>query len=644
MQRKGKKLRLALCALPLGGALLVPPKAFAQRTSDNAVTAADDAFGTSIGNESVGIYNSDEVRGFSPVAAGNLRLEGLYLGNVTLTNPRLPNASVIRVGLSAQGYPFPAPTGIVDYSLKPAGPEPSLSAVLHAGVQTAIEFDAQIPVGPSLSVAASAAANRFRDAPGGDIADYYMFAVAPAWRPRNGVLIRPFFGMNYSPRDVSTPFVFVNGPHLPPRIPHAALGQKWAAWENLFKTYGVLGHADLGDWRIAAGLFQRELDYRKSFNTLYVGTEADGDARFLVNIHPRRTGSGKAGELRLTRRFDEGPRRHELHLSIRGRRSTGEFGGEAVVDFGPVVVGQLPPQFAEPEVTFGPEASDAVRENTVGAGYHGRWAGVGELSVNLLKTDYRKTVSPPGLADIVSRDKPWLYSATLAVNLARGFVAYAGYARGLEDSGVAPEIAVNRSEAPPALRTSQRDAGIRWGFAPGMRLVAGLFDVRKPYFNLDPQLFYTRLGTVRHRGVELSLTGEPARGFNLLIGAVLMKPRVTGEAVDLGLIGGKPVAQPERQIRANFDYRPPSFPALSIDVGINHLGARPGSASNLLTVPARTLVDFGARYRLRFGTQPATFRLQVTNLLDEYAWNVTGSGGFRRVTPRRIQANLAVDF
>ena len=123
-----------------------------------------------------------------------------------------------------------------------------------------------------------------------------------------------------------------------------------------------------------------------------------------------------------------------------------------------------------------------------------------------------------------------------------------------------------------------------------------------------------------------------------------MEPRVTGEAVGLGLIGEKPVAQPERQIRANFDYRFPRFQPLSVDIGINHLGARPGSADNRLTVPGRTLVDLGMRYRLRFASFPATLRLQVTNLFDDYAWNVTGSGGFRRVPPRRVQTSLAVDF
>jgi iron complex outermembrane receptor protein len=33
-----------------------------------------------------------------------------------------------------------------------------------------------------------------------------------------------------------------------------------------------------------------------------------------------------------------------------------------------------------------------------------------------------------------------------------------------------------------------------------MTLVAGVFDVQKPYFNLDPARVYRDLGQVRHRG------------------------------------------------------------------------------------------------------------------------------------------------
>lgn len=48
------------------------------RASENAVTQAEDAFGFTIDCETLGVYTSSNVRGFSPLAAGNVRVEGLY--------------------------------------------------------------------------------------------------------------------------------------------------------------------------------------------------------------------------------------------------------------------------------------------------------------------------------------------------------------------------------------------------------------------------------------------------------------------------------------------------------------------------------------------------------------------------------------
>ena len=62
----------------LSGALTLAGSAHAQRAGDNAVTAAEDAFGATLGNETIGLYSSKQVRGFSPVDAGNVRMDGVY--------------------------------------------------------------------------------------------------------------------------------------------------------------------------------------------------------------------------------------------------------------------------------------------------------------------------------------------------------------------------------------------------------------------------------------------------------------------------------------------------------------------------------------------------------------------------------------
>jgi hypothetical protein len=138
--------------------------ASAQRTGENAVASAQDAFGTSVGNERVGLYFPQSARGFSPVQAGNVRINGTYFDFQTELNERLISGSNVRVGLTAQGYPFPAPTGVADFSLRLPGAEAVASTVVGIGPfgGTRLEVDAQLPLGKTLGVAAGVGVNNER--------------------------------------------------------------------------------------------------------------------------------------------------------------------------------------------------------------------------------------------------------------------------------------------------------------------------------------------------------------------------------------------------------------------------------------------------------------------------------------------------
>ncbi|MEM6913682.1 MAG: TonB-dependent receptor, partial [Pseudomonadota bacterium] len=111
---------------------LITP-ALAQRAAENVVRSADDAFGASVGDEEIGLYGSDDVRGFSPISAGNIRVEGLTIDRQTGFTDRLVSSSTIRAGLAAQGYLLPAPTGIVDFSLRRVADTPVQSFIAGYG-------------------------------------------------------------------------------------------------------------------------------------------------------------------------------------------------------------------------------------------------------------------------------------------------------------------------------------------------------------------------------------------------------------------------------------------------------------------------------------------------------------------------------
>lgn len=102
--------------------------ALVNHSEENVITQASDAFGTSVGDESIGLYSGGNVRGFSAFAAQNVRIEGLYFDNQGPLSDAVRAGSTIQVGISALGYPFPAPTGIVDFYLRRSAEKPVVSA------------------------------------------------------------------------------------------------------------------------------------------------------------------------------------------------------------------------------------------------------------------------------------------------------------------------------------------------------------------------------------------------------------------------------------------------------------------------------------------------------------------------------------
>ena len=136
-----------VCAVIILVAISTPT--YAQHASDNAVTAAEDAFGLTLGLESIGMYSPGQVRGFSPQSAGNVRIDGLYFDQQGQLSNRVVEGSTIRVGVSEIGYAFPAPTGIVDYGLRHSGDgTPAASIIASAGPYEArgVSIDGSIPL------------------------------------------------------------------------------------------------------------------------------------------------------------------------------------------------------------------------------------------------------------------------------------------------------------------------------------------------------------------------------------------------------------------------------------------------------------------------------------------------------------------
>lgn len=636
-----------LFTLVLLGATTLSPPALAQRTDDNAVSSAEDAFGKSVGDEQIGLYNPGLVRGFSPEAAGNLRIEGMYFDQRGSITDRVLEGTTMRVGISAQSYPFPAPTGIADYALRKPGNAFIASAALTFGPfgGRAAEIDLQIPIDGE-RLGATAGLGIYEDGTTfGSSPNFDSYGVSLRYLPAKDVSIQPFWGRVGIRDEDAQPLIFTDGSFFPEKYRRTRFfGQKWAENEGQIDTYGVVSRARIGGFDVAAGLFRSESAFAKSHADLMFDTDAEGNVGQRIIVADRDDFSrSTSGEFRISRAFIENGRRHTLIASVRGRSLKRAYGGSALIDLGASVIGEEDFR-PEPVSDFGPKTFDSVEQTNIGLGYELRWQKVGEFSAGVQKVRYTKLVTTPAGALPETRDNPWLFGMNAAFYLSDRVAIYGGYTRGLEESDVAPANAINRNEAPPAIRTEQKDIGVRWNVSPGVSLIAGLFDVRKPYFNLDGASRFRELGEIRHKGAELSVSGEIAPGLRVVAGTVYLDARISGEEVRAGLIGSRPVGGFRLHTIANANWTFPWHKPLTLTARFERTSDRPANVENTLFIPARWVGSLGARYRATMGKVPVLARFTVDNVLNTYGWAAGGSGFFINNGARRFSLSLAADF
>jgi hypothetical protein len=169
-ERPTRSRWLGRAGLACGLAVAAAHPALAQSTGDNAVASAEDAFGTSTSHETIGVYDESNVRGFSPGNAGNFRMEGMYFDIQGALGNRVTDGETIRVGPAAQGYAFPAPTGIVDLTLKKADDKSVIApfASIDSFGSVGLELDTQHPLaGKALTLASGVGVNDTHYSDGG---------------------------------------------------------------------------------------------------------------------------------------------------------------------------------------------------------------------------------------------------------------------------------------------------------------------------------------------------------------------------------------------------------------------------------------------------------------------------------------------
>jgi iron complex outermembrane receptor protein len=612
----------------------------------NVVSNAQDAFGITLGPESLGLYNPGSVRGFNPILAGNARIDGLYFDQQGSMFDRLVTDTRIRVGLSAVHFPWPAPSGIVDYSLRSPHGTSGVTSVAYVGPFDSRDLDidghTSFPPG-HLGITAGAAYHNDENSPGlRGRSD--SLAIHPQWTPRSNVSVDAFWGRQNITNALEQPVLYLGGGQRPPPTPTRFFGMPWAKTDNYSEHYGILAKLQFSEgWYARVGIFRSIYDDRRDSLELYVNSTSRGVGEHILVAEPNQYYGSTSGEMQVLHSTETQGWKQSVVLGVRGRSEHAQYGGAETFDFGTGSISE--PRFvAQPSYAFGPSTSDRIHEYSYGASYSLQWRERIKLTTAFRRDSYSSRVSDPMGGESSTSAGPLLYDTSLVFLPSQNFTLFGQITRGLEDSGVAPSLAVNRGEVLNATRSSQEEVGAKYSPTASLTLLLGAFDITRTYFGLSDQGFFGPLGQERHRGVELSLAGEVISGLHVVAGVLAMSPEVLATHSLLESIGTQAVGQAHQSAQLALDYQIPDLHGLSVDCDVTALGRRPASIDNSAQVPGYRLINIGARYRFGLGRHSATLRVQVLNVTNTLNWAVQNDGGLDSFAPRRTWAYVVVDW
>ncbi|MDX3904072.1 MAG: TonB-dependent receptor [Pigmentiphaga sp.] len=454
-----------------------------------------------------------------------------------------------------------------------------------------------------------------------------------------------------------------------PSVPDASrnFAQPWT-YSNERDLFGTLrGEADLSDAVTAWGAFGiRRSDEANSLAGMTV-TDGNTGAGNYYRFDNTREDSVNTGEIGLRGKLRTGPVGHEwvASASYYGLKKKNAY----AMDY----LHALPTNLYSPIFADQPAFSaDVLRGNALEApALNGRTrllsVALGD-TLSLLDDRLQFTLGAryqqlriqnyaynTGEADAAydkSRTSPM---AGVVFKLNRQFSLYGNYIEALSQGDAAPRAdadgipVLNAGQMLSPYVSKQKEAGIKYD---GGALGAGLavFSTDKPGGRItqtEAGPVFTANGKDRHRGVELTVYGQPLRGLRVLGGATWLdaKQRITeGGTND----GKRVIGVPAFQANLGAEWDIPGVPGLALDGRVVYTGARYADPANALKVGGWTRVDVGLRYLTEIHGKLVTLRARVDNLTDRAYWasvgGYPGSGYLVVGAPRTFSLSATMEF
>ncbi|QEI07512.1 TonB-dependent receptor [Pigmentiphaga aceris] len=423
-----------------------------------------------------------------------------------------------------------------------------------------------------------------------------------------------------------------------PAAPDATLNttQHWNAVTSTTRYGMVRGKVDLNanlTAYAAVGGSDSELDALSPEPSII---NAQGDYIEYFGYRPQRNLT-KSGEAGVRASFDTGGLKHELTVAGTGlfQKSyfANEFKGTGASNI------YRPVFYPKPAFTTDRDnlpnhtrtsLTSLVLADTVSM-LDGRLQVMGGLRHQRVDvTGYDESTTTPGLGIVV---KP-----------RHDVSVYANYMEALTQGPTAPATASNAGQIFAPYKSKQYEAGVKVDFGSFFSTLS-VFQIARPNGQTDAATRrYDLDGEQRNRGLELSVFGEPAKGFRVLAGAMLLDSELTSTAG--GVNNGKRGSGTSRtNLKLGGEWDVAAVPGATLTSRVNYSSSQFADAANTRSIPAWATLDLGLRYVLRLSdAQPIVLRANVYNVFDKQYW-ASASGGWLNVgTPRTIMLSAQFDF
>jgi iron complex outermembrane receptor protein len=609
---------------------------------DSAVKSAVDAFGERVGTEQSGLYGETQVRGFDLNDSGAYRIDDAYFARAAALNDPLLAGVGVRVGVNAVRLAYPAPSGVVNYRLRQAGPANELR--LGVGVRDfgtrVVQLDGSfreddLSFAGALIWRPSWRLAQGYEGRGLDVGGVGAWQVAPNHRLR---AFASLFQRSYDGDYAVVP----TGSAVPPSLERLhQYSPSWAETEAASSNFGVLYDGRPGDFTLDISALRSVFDIERTDYTL-IFADGAGNASATTFRNPERPKRADSGEVRVGRKFEAAGLDHLATVSLRGGRTTTDLTSNLAIPLGAFDLRHDDAPDGTEQSWSGTRGTDLVEQVSASAGYGVVWRDRVQLRAAIHRTRYEKNVLSVAGVRTHGVSERNLYNTSVVVDLTSRTAVFGSWVTGLEEAGVAPTSSINRDEVLAPVEAEQLELGVRQAITPGLTFIAALFDVSKPTNGFRSDRSFGLVGEVRHRGFEASISGKLGEQTRVVVGAVAFQPEVSGPLVDAGTVGSRAAGISHRVFNANVERQ--LRKGWSVDAAVNHFGERWANTANTFKTPAVTTVSLGARCKFSFAGRPFDFRILGSNLTGAEGYLVSPSGVMLPVAPRTVRALLTLTF